>query len=60
MNVIKPAAAKETVSDYIVDLMALVRTQAAIPKTFEEFFWKLIKALPVGYETKLIHIVSYR
>lgn len=55
-----PLPDMETVSDYIVDLMALVRTQTAIPKTFAEFFWKLIISIPRGY--KSVHIVadSYR
>ena len=49
-----PLPDMETVSDYIVDLMALVRTQTV------EFFWKLIISLPRGY--KSVHIVadSYR
>lgn len=52
MNVIKPVdvvepavPSKETVSDFIVDLMALVRTQSAVPRTFEEFFWKRLPVI---------------
>ena len=34
---------KKTITDYIIDLMALIRTLKYIPTTFEELIWKLLK-----------------
>ena len=50
----------ESVSDFAIDLIALVRTLTVIPKTFEILTWKIIKMLPGGCTT--LHVVadSYR
>ena len=47
---------KNTITDYIIDLMALIRTLKDIPTTFEELIWKIVKTLPSGYRS--MHIVA--
>ena len=47
---------KSEVVAYLVDLMALVRTQTQIPSTYEELTFQLLRSLPSGYQR--IHIVA--
>ena len=50
----------ENVSDFVINFITLVQTLTVIPKTFENFIWKIIKMLSVGCTT--LHVVadSYR
>lgn len=45
---------------YIVDLMALIRTMTKLPKSYEEFVWKLSSAIPKGYNRLDIVVDTYR
>ena len=47
---------KDSVSAYLVDLMALIRTVPGLCDTYQELTFKLIDMLPVGY--KRIDIVA--
>ena len=47
---------KNTITDYIIDLMELIRTLKDIPTTFEKLIWKIIKTLPSGYRS--MHIIA--
>ena len=47
---------KDTITDYIIDIMALIRTLEDIPTTFEELVWKIVKTLPSGYRS--MHITA--
>ena len=40
-----------SVSDFIIDFIALARTLTVIPKKFENLIWKIMKILPVGCTT---------
>ena len=40
---------KNDVSAYVVDLMALVRTQCIMPLTYEDLVLQVIGAIPKGY-----------
>ena len=44
-------APKNTIIDYNIDLMALIRTLKDIPTTFEELIWKIVKTLSSGYRS---------
>ena len=41
--------AKNSVSAFVVDLMAGIRQLTGIPETYEDFTWKSLKSIPVGY-----------
>ena len=47
---------KNTITDYIIDLMSLIRTLKDIPTTFEKLIWKIVKTLPPGY--RAMHIIA--
>ena len=51
---------KSEVIAYVVDLMALVRTIANIPGTYEELTSQLIGLLPTGYKRVDIEADTYR
>jgi hypothetical protein len=40
---------KETVSAFIVDMMASVRSITRVPETYEDLTWKFLQQLPSGY-----------
>lgn len=40
---------KETVSAFIVDMMASVRSITLVPETYEDLTWKFLQQLPSGY-----------
>ena len=40
-----------SVSDFIIDFIALARTLTVIPKKFENLIWKIMKILPAGCTT---------
>ena len=48
--------AKQDVTAYIVDLMALVRVQRSTPNTYEELAMQIVHSIPSGY--KHVHIVA--
>ena len=53
-------APKETVSTYLVILMALIRSNPGICDTYHELAFKLISALPNGYDRIDIVADTYR
>ena len=51
---------KDSVSAYLVDLMALIRTVPGLCDTYQELTFKLIDMLPVGYKRIGIVADTYR
>ncbi len=51
---------KETVSTYLVDLMALTRSTPGVCDTYHELTFKIISALPKGYDRIDIVADTYR
>ena len=51
---------KNTITDYIIDPMALIRTLKDIPRIFEELIWKIVITLPSGYRSMHIIADTYR
>ena len=51
---------KDSVSAYLVDLMALIRTVPGLCDTYQELTFKLIDMLPVGYKRIDIVADTYR
>ena len=48
--------AKQDVTAYIVDLMALIRVQRSTPNTYEELAMRIVRSIPPGY--KQVHILA--
>ena len=51
---------KNTITDYIIDPMALICTLKDIPRTFEELIWKIVIISPSGYRSMHIIADTYR
>ena len=47
---------KNSVTDYIINLVTIIHTLKYIPTIFEELSWKFLKTLPSGYRS--MHIVA--
>ena len=47
---------ENTITEYIINLMAFIRTLKDIPTTFEELMWKIVKTLPSRYRS--MHIIA--
>ena len=51
---------KDSVGAFVVGFMAIVRTMAEIPDTYEDLAWKLVKMLPLGYSGTDIVFDTYQ